>query len=124
MMSIKYFCAPNLREFLPTVKQGMFDYFSESPDEFSPAVRTTYPGLAFDFNCGMRLQIPVGNWHVKIFDCDSEIVCFDEDVSNVVLISLEKFFVRWGFLLWLDGQLVFGHEFSSQKRCLECFRFF
>ena len=76
------------------------------------SVQTTYPGLAFDFNCGMRLQIPAGNWHVKILDHDSEIVCFDGDISDTLLISLEKFFVRWEFLLWLDGQLIFHHLYD------------
>ncbi|MBE8950808.1 MAG: hypothetical protein SR3Q1_09460 [Quinella sp. 3Q1] len=76
------------------------------------SVQTNYPGLAFDFNCGMRLQIPAGNWHVKILDHDSEIVCFDGDISDTLLISLEKFFVRWEFLLWLDGQLLFHHLYN------------
>jgi len=55
------------------------------------------------------LQIPAGNWHVKILDHDSEMVCFDEDASDVLLVSWEKFFVRWEFFLWLDGQEIFHH---------------
>ena len=115
-MDVKYFCTPYLRELLPAVKQGMFDYLAESPALRHLVVRTTYPDLAFDFNCGMRLQIPAGNWHVKILDHDNETVCFDEDVSDVVLISLEKFFVRWEFLLWLDGNLVVRHVYDTDKR--------
>ena len=111
-MNVRYFCAPNLREVLPKVKRGTFDFLGESPDAFPPTIRTTYPNLAFDFNCGMRLPIPAGNWHVKILDGDSEVVCFDDDVSDVVLISLEKFFVRWKFLLWLDGNLVLEHTYD------------
>lgn len=84
-------------------------------DELRPlTIQTTYPGLAFDFNCGLRLQIPSGNWHVKILDCDSEIVCFNEDISDTVLISLEKFFVRWGFALWLDGEPVFNYRLDPK----------
>ena len=97
-MEFKYFCAPKLRGFLSELNFGTF----KNLGEVKPlVVRTTYPGLMFDFNCGMRLQIPAGNWHVKILDHDSEIVCFDEDASNVLLILLEKFFVRWEFFLWL-----------------------
>ena len=58
MINVKYFCAPNLREVLPAVKLGMLDYLGESPTLRPLAIQTTYPGLAFDFNCGMRLQIP------------------------------------------------------------------
>lgn len=111
-MNIKYFCAPKLREILPTVKQGTFDFIGESPVVRPLTAQTDYPGLAFDFNCGLRLQIPEGNWHVKIVDYDTEIVCFDEDISNTVLISLEKFFVRWEFYLWLDGELLFAYKFD------------
>ena len=115
-MNVRYFCAPNLREVLPAVKLGLFDFLGESPHARPLAIQTTYPGLAFDFNCGMRLQIPAGNWHVKILDADSEVVCFDDDVSDVVLISLEKFFVRWKFLLWLDGEFVFEYLYDAANR--------
>lgn len=111
-MNIRYFCAPKLSEHLPDIHAGYFDRLEESPSIRQLTIRTTYPGLAFDFNCGMRLQIPAGNWHVKISDHDSEIVCFDDDVSDTCLISLEKFFVRWEFLLWFDGMLVFNHRFA------------
>lgn len=114
-MNIKYFCAPKLREFLNTVTTNDFKFLDI--DELRPlAIRTTYSGLAFDFNCGLRLQIPEGNWHVKILDYDSEIICFEENVSDVLLISLEKFFVRWAFALWLDGQFVFAHTFDPEER--------
>ena len=110
-METRYFCAPRLSKFLSHYKPGTFKHLGE----LKPlAVRTTCPGLAFDFNCGLRLQIPEGNWHVKILDFDSEIVCFDEDVSDTLLISMEKFFVRWQFLLWLDGQLVVDHTFNPE----------
>ena len=112
-MDARYFSAPRLYEDITQYKVGTFKDFGE----LRPlAIQTTYPGLAFDFNCGMRLQIPKGNWHVKIIDYDSEIVCFDEDVSDVFLVSLEKFFVRWAFALWLDGQFVFSHIFEPKDR--------
>ena len=108
-MDAKYFSAPRLSHYLNQFRPGSFKDYGE----LNPlSIRTTYPGLAFDFNMGMRLQIPAGNWHVKILDHDSEIVCFDEDASDVLLVSLEKFFVRWEFFLWLDGQLVLHHLYD------------
>ena len=110
-MEMKYFCAPRLREHLPHYKPYAFKHVGE----LRPlAIKTTCPGLEFDFNCGLRLRIPKGNWHVRILDFDSEIICFDEDVSDILLISLEKFFVRWQFQLWLDGQLVVDHTFNPE----------
>ncbi len=107
-MNFKYFSAPRLCKY----ENISFESFKEIGQLKPPAIKTSYPGLAFDFNCGMRLQIPAGNWHVKILDHDSEVVCFDEDISDTLLISLEKFFVRWEFFLWLDGQLVFHHLYD------------
>ena len=113
-MNIRYFCAPRLREYLSSMRPGILDFLGESPLIRPLAIQTTYPGLAFDFNMGFRLQIPAGNWHVKILDYDSEVIFFDEDISDTVLISLEKFFVRWQFMLWLDGELVFEHVFAPE----------
>ena len=103
-MERKYFSAPRLNELTP----ANFAYYELKP----LAVQTTYPGLAFDFNFGLRLKIPAGNWHVKILDHDSEIVCFDEKISDTLLVSKEKFFVRWEFFLRLDGQEVFHHLYN------------
>lgn len=113
-MNVRHFCAPRLRELFGKLRPAVLAQLNDSPAKKPLTIKTTFPGLSFDFNAGLRLQIPAGNWHVKIFDADSQVVCFDEDVSDTVLISLEKFFVRWEFLLWLDGQLVFGHSFNAE----------
>ena len=111
-MDIRYFCAPRLREYLPLIKSSALDFLGESPAVRPLAVQSPFAGLRFDFNMGLRLQIPAGNWHVTIFDCDGSDIFFDETVSDTLLISLEKFFVRWGFIIRRDGHIVFMHEFS------------
>ena len=70
-------------------------------------------GVLLDFNAGLRLQIPKGNWHVKICDGSSGTVFFDSDVSEILLISAEKFFVAWEITLSLDENVVFFHRFSA-----------
>ena len=57
------------------------------------AGETGIEGLKLDFNNGLRLQIPDGNWHVTIQDYDSGIVFFDQDVSKIILISIEKYYI-------------------------------
>ena len=64
------------------LKPKTFIFSEESPTTRPLAIQTTYPDLAFDFNMGFRLQIPAGNWHAKIWDVDSKIIFFDEDVSD------------------------------------------
>lgn len=76
------------------------------------AGETEIEGLKLDFNNGLRLQIPDGNWHVTIRDYDSGIVFFDQDVSNVILISIEKYYIHWQIEVFRDGTPVFGHIFD------------
>ena len=80
-------------------------------------------GVRFDFNLGLRLFIPEGNWHVKISDNASKIVLFDQDISDTLLISAEKFFIRWEIELSLNGQKVFHHIFNAEGKKVH-FQFF
>ena len=76
------------------------------------AGETGIDGLKLDFNCGLRLQIPSGDWHVIIRDYDSGIVFFDQNVSEIVLISLETYYIHWQIEVFCDGEQVFGHVFD------------
>ena len=80
--------------------------------DFPIVGETGIDGLLIDFNCGLRLQIPEGNWHVQIVDGASGLIFFDEDASAVTLISAEKFYVEWEIAVWLDGEPVFYHQFD------------
>ena len=68
-----------------------------------------WEGLRLDFNAGVRLRVPHGDWHIVISDSDSEQVFFDADVSGKTLVSMEKYFIRWKVEAFLEGRLVFSH---------------
>ena len=72
--------------------------------------------VQFDFNFGLRLHIPNGDWRVKIWDASSQIVFFDGYVSDVYFTSLEKFFINWEFELYLDDKLIFHHRYNPAGR--------
>ena len=57
------------------------------------AGKTGVPGLKLDFNYGLRLQVPEGNWRVVIGNAMNGQIYFDEDVSEKVVVSFEKFYV-------------------------------
>ena len=59
---------------------------------------TGIDGLRLDFNFGLRLDVPEGNFHVRIGDDDREQIFFDRDISNVQLVSVEKFLINWHIL--------------------------
>ena len=73
---------------------------------------TGLPGLLIDFNNGLRIQFPKGNWHATIRDHDSEMVLYDQDISEQVLVSWEKYYIHWQIDIYLDGEHVFSHIFD------------
>ena len=75
---------------------------------------TGIPGLLLDFNCGLRLEVPEGNWHICISDAESGLIFYDQDVSCARLESIEKYYVPWQIDAWLDGEQVFSHTFNPR----------
>ena len=71
--------------------------------------RTGIAGLRLDFDFGLRLEVPAGNFHVRIGDYDTEQIFLDEDLSDVRLISVEKYFIRWQVEVFCDGVKIFSH---------------
>lgn len=79
-------------------------------------LETDVEGLKIDFNSGARVQLPDGNWHVKISDYDSGLVAFDDDVSDCTLVSAEKYFIRWQVEVLQDGLPVFEHVLDLEDQ--------
>ena len=73
---------------------------------------TGLPGLRLDFNGGLRLQIPAGDWHITIGDHDSGMIFYDQDVAETILVSLEKYYIHWQIDIYFERQLVFSHVFD------------
>ena len=69
---------------------------------------TGIDGLRLDFNFGLRLDVPEGNFRVRIGEVGGQ-TFLDAKVSDVRLISVEKFFIRWRVEVFLDGEKIFEH---------------
>ena len=120
---VHFFCGPKLSDLSQDLLLNYMQFFMrESVEEPVSGEVEGLEGVRLDFNCGLRLQIPVGNWHVKICAGSGGVVCFDEDVSNILLISAEKFFVPWEITLSLNGDFVFFHRFSAEGQRV-CFHY-
>ena len=76
------------------------------------AGETGIPGLKLDFRAGLRLEVPKGAFHVRISDGETGDVFFDDDVSETLLVSMEKYHRPWRVAVWQDGQMVFAHDFD------------
>ena len=135
-----YFCARDIHDYLVAVKnidklnlpdvasfnpalldlpivQKILGSISLGKDDGEIFFETGIEGLRLDFNCGLRLDVPAGNFRVRISDFDSGIIFFDRDISDVRLISVEKYFIRWQVEIFRDGKKIFMHtlDLSGQK---------
>lgn len=78
---------------------------------------TGIEGLRLDFNFGLRLDVPDGNFRVRIGDADSGQIFFDKRVPKAVrLISVEQHFIRWRVEIFCDGKNVFNHTLNLTGR--------
>ncbi|MBE8953470.1 MAG: autotransporter strand-loop-strand O-heptosyltransferase [Quinella sp. 1Q7] len=75
--------------------------------------KTDVDGLRLDFNFGLRLEVPTGNFHVTISDAVGGQIFLNEDLSDVRLISVEKYFIRWQVDVSLSGRKIFSHTFDA-----------
>ena len=51
------------------------------------AGETGVEGLRLDFRCGLRLEVPEGDYHVRLTDGETGVVLFEDDVSGALLVS-------------------------------------
>lgn len=77
---------------------------------------TGIPGLKIDFNAGVRVQVPAGNWHIRISDYDTGMIGFDMDISEQVIISAEKYYIHWMVEAFLNGEKVFEHVINLNDK--------
>ena len=75
---------------------------------------TGIEGLRLDFNFGLRLDIPEGDFRVRISDFNSGQIFFDRYISGGRLLSAEQYFVRWHVEVFLDDKEVFSHTFNPE----------
>ena len=78
------------------------------------AFETGIEGLRLDFRGGVRLRVPAGAVHVRIGDAETGLWYFDGDVSETVLVSMEKYVIVWQVEVEKDGALVFSHTYDPQ----------
>ena len=99
--------SPEIKNFLFSLMK-VYEHCEEGCDSAINGA-TGIDGLHLDFNFGLRLDVPAGNFHVTISDYDSGMIFLDEDLSDVRLISVEKYFIRWQVEVSLNGEKILSH---------------
>ncbi|MBQ9497858.1 MAG: autotransporter strand-loop-strand O-heptosyltransferase [Selenomonadaceae bacterium] len=98
---------------LEELDQAYFYRKAKGPDDetFESEIywETGIAGLKLDFNYGLRLDVPEGNFRVRISDFDTEKICLDKYISGGRIISVEKYFIRWHVEIFLDEEKIFDY---------------
>ena len=77
---------------------------------------TELPDVKLDFNYGVRLMVPEGNYHVRFMDKDTSTILYDADASGAVVTSTKKYYVNFRVELYRDGKLIYTHDLDLKGR--------
>jgi autotransporter strand-loop-strand O-heptosyltransferase len=93
---------------------GKKPYFVIDPGP--PTCKTDIAGLEFDFNYGLRVKVPEGDWRVKFTDCDAGVTLYDARASNVFVTSTKKYYVNFGLEVYRGDKLIFSHDLDLKGK--------
>ena len=76
-------------------------------------------GIRYDFNEGVRVKLPKGNWKVTLKDTNTGNILFLSDVTEESLVSsTRKYFVPFSFEVKdnLSGEVILSHEMNLKGK--------
>ena len=113
---VRFFYGPSLTHIPKEILAKSLSYFHSNDLTNSPILgRINIPGIAMDFNFGLRLQIPPGNkYQIRVRDYYNDVTLFDEEIENTTLISAEKLFVHWHVTILQNGNVLFDYKFDPR----------
>lgn len=80
------------------------------------AVETGLKGIAFDFNLGIRVSLPEGNYRVRFIDRATHLTVYDAKASGVTATSTKRYFVDWRLEVWDGEDMVFSHAYLAKDK--------
>ncbi len=76
-------------------------YMVFDPPE-KPTQKTEIEGLSFDFNNGLRVSVPKGDYRVKFIDRTHHLTVYDAKASGVMAMSSKRYFVNFRLEVWKE----------------------
>ncbi len=91
------------------------------------------PGIRFDFNAGLRVSVPKGNYRVRFIDKDSSLTVYDAAASGVIATSTKRYFVNFRLEVYetiseeekrqrknkdesFEDKLIFSHDYDAKGK--------
>ena len=108
-------------------------YMTFDPPQ-TPTQETPVEGLRFDFNMGLRVSVPEGNYRVRFIDRDAALTVYDAAASGVMATSTKRYFVKFRLEVYetpdeeeqkrrkdkdeppLEAKLVFSHDYDAKEK--------
>ncbi|WP_428488427.1 autotransporter strand-loop-strand O-heptosyltransferase [Rhodopila sp.] len=70
-------------------------------------------GLRFDFNLGCRVQVPAGNFRVRLRDLDTGNTLYETTTGSSTINSSKRYYIRFGVEVWDGETRVFAHDYDA-----------
>ena len=72
--------------------------------------------IRFDFNYGVRVTVPQGEYRVKFIDRKSCLTVYDAPASGVMVTSSKKYFVDFRIEIYEKENLIFAHDLDLKEK--------
>ena len=85
----------------------------------APTQETDVPGLRYDFNNGLRVSVPEGDYRVRFIDRDSHLTVYDAKASGVMATSTKRYFVNFRLEVYAtrpEETLLFAHDYDAKGK--------
>ncbi len=93
-------------------------------------METPVEGIRFDFNAGLRVSVPQGNYRVRFTDRDASLTVYDAPASGVIATSTKRYFVNFRLEVYetlteeekkkrkdrdeaFEDKLIFSHDYDA-----------
>lgn len=84
------------------------NYFFINPGKIT--MEAGVEGIKFDFNYGVRVYVPKGNFRVRFIDLDTSTILYDAKASDAFITSTKKYYIRFRLEVYKNEKLVFSHD--------------
>jgi len=78
--------------------------------------KTSVEGLYFDFNDGLRIQVPNEKFKIFLEDYDKGLIITSTVASGTTLAYKKAFFVNYRLAIYKDDKLIFEHIYNAKSK--------
>ncbi|MCB5196424.1 autotransporter strand-loop-strand O-heptosyltransferase [Deefgea salmonis] len=82
----------------------------------NPPTQLSEHQILFDFNDGARVQLPDGEWRVRLSDLQTHNILFETQIGAGMVMSSKKYFVPFHIEVWNKDQKILDHRLSLQDQ--------